>query len=78
MNVILSDEQIKKCIPFCSANCDCKTCGTGCITVAKVQAHHLLNLLNELCTEHDKPGPYFKYRKNCIECMKEIEEEIEK
>jgi len=56
----------------------------------KAQARHLLRILKEPCTEHNKSGYITKgclgdkkvfykelLRKDCPECMKQIEKEIE-
>jgi len=77
MKVILSDEQIREafhCPPHWD---DCKKCDTGCIEIAKAQARHLFDLLNEPCTEHpNKVGVSYKCRKECRICIEEIYEEI--
>jgi len=77
MNVILSDQQMRA-IMYCLADWyDCNTCDTSCILIAKAQARHIFNLLNEPCTKHpDKLGMYYKHRKNCPKCMAEIEEKL--
>jgi hypothetical protein len=46
--------------------------------ICKTQARHLLRILKEPCTEHDKTaGRRLRPRYLCPECMKQIEKEIE-
>jgi hypothetical protein len=91
MNVILSDEQIRKVnkCPSSWGNGSCKECGTECDEIAKAQAKHLWAILNEPCTEHPVYGSdiaeqhgikeaYYQHRYLCEQCMSEIEKEIGK